>query len=104
LTAAVTGLLAACSAGRALIRIGKNLEEITRLATQEEKIRFASALREDEVDLVFKGFFQKYPHIKVEAGRVRGSNSREKMLGEAIAGAVEYDVADISSGAAGQLR
>jgi len=77
--------------------IGKNLDEITRLALKEGQVRFASALRDDEVDLVFKGFLQKYPKIKVEADRVRGSNSREKMLGEAIAGVVEYDVADISS-------
>ena len=46
---------------------------------------------------MFRDFFQKYPQIKVEADRVRGSNSREKMLDEAIAGLVESDVADISS-------
>ena len=77
--------------------IGKNLDEITQLALKEGQVRFASALRNNEVKQVFKGFFAKYPKIKVETARIRGSNSREKMLSEAIAGLVEYDVADISA-------
>jgi len=97
LTAAFTGLLVFCFAAWAQTRIGKNLEEITRLAVQEGKVRLASALREDEADLLLKGFLQKYPTITVETDRVRGSNSREKLLGEALAGTVEYDVADVSS-------
>jgi ABC-type Fe3+ transport system substrate-binding protein len=97
LTATFTALLAFCFAAWAQTRIGKNLEEISRLAVQEGQVRLASALREDEADLVLKSFRDKYPMINVETDRIRGSNSREKLLGEALAGAVEYDVADISS-------
>jgi hypothetical protein len=64
LATVIIGLVALCSAAQAQSRIGKNLDEITRLAAQGEKIRFASALREDEVDLVFKCFFRSIPISK----------------------------------------
>jgi iron(III) transport system substrate-binding protein len=79
------------------VRVGKNLEEIVRLAEKEGKVRIASALDRDEESLVFRGFVQKYPKIKIETSRITGSDSREKIFTEGLAGVVEYDLADISS-------
>ncbi len=78
-------------------KIGNNLDEITKLAEQEGQVRIASALESDEVPLVFKGFYEKYPKIKVEPSRIRGSDSRERIFTEALGGVVENDLADISS-------
>lgn len=78
-------------------KIGKNLEEIARLAAKEGKVRIASALERDEEALVFKGFYQKYPMVKVESARITGADAREKIFTEALGGLVEYDLADISS-------
>jgi iron(III) transport system substrate-binding protein len=79
------------------VRVGKNLEQIVRLAEKEGKVRIASALDRDEESLVFRGFVQKYPKIKIETSRITGSDSREKIFTEGLAGVVEYDLADISS-------
>jgi ABC-type Fe3+ transport system substrate-binding protein len=84
-------------------RVGKTLEEIVRLAEQEGRVRIASALERDEEALVFQSFGQKYPKIKIEATRVTGSDSREKIFTEGLAGVVEYDVADISSEVQGKF-
>ena len=78
-------------------RVGKNLEEIVRLAEKEGKVRIASALERDEEPLVFKGFYQKYPKIKIEPTRITGADARERIFTEGLAGLVEYDLADISS-------
>jgi ABC-type Fe3+ transport system substrate-binding protein len=78
-------------------RIGKTLEEVAKLAEREGKVRIGSALDRDEESLVFQGFVQKYPKIKIEATRITGSDSREKIFTEGLAGVVEYDLADISS-------
>jgi ABC-type Fe3+ transport system substrate-binding protein len=82
---------------RAQNRVGKNLEEIVRLAEKEGKVRIASALERDEEPLVFKGFYQKYPKIKIEPTRITGADARERIFTEGLAGLVEYDLADISS-------
>src|SRR5512145_1072452 len=78
-------------------KVGKNLEEIVRLAEKEGKVRIGSALDRDEEALVFQGFIQKYPKIKIETTRITGSDSRERIFTEGLAGVVEYDVTDISS-------
>jgi ABC-type Fe3+ transport system substrate-binding protein len=78
-------------------KVGKNLEEIVRLAEKEGKVRIGSALDRDEEALVFQGFIQKYPKIKIETTRITGSDSRERIFTEGLAGVVEYDVTDVSS-------
>ena len=93
----ISGPLAWTPAAWPQTRVGKTLEEIVRLAEQEGRVRIASALERDEEALVFQGFGQKYPKIKIEATRVTGSDSREKIFTEGLAGVIEYDLADISS-------
>jgi iron(III) transport system substrate-binding protein len=77
--------------------IGKSFDEVVRLATKEGKVRMASGLQDDEEPLVLKGFYQKYPMIKVDSTRISGSASRERLFSEALSGLVEYDLADISA-------
>ena len=77
--------------------IGKNLEEIEKLARKEGKVNFASGLRPSEAKMVLKDFTRKYPEIKVKATRVSGSDSRERILTEALAGLVEFDLVDVSA-------
>ena len=81
-------------------RIGKNLEEIKKLAVKEGKkgkVRMGSGLRPNEARMILKGFYRKYPGINVKATRVRGSDSRERILTEALGGLVEYDLVDVSA-------
>ena len=77
--------------------IGKTFDEVVKLAAKEGKIRMASGLQRDEDSLVLKGFSQKYPAIKIEAARMAGSASRERIFSEALGGVVEYDLVDVSS-------
>jgi ABC-type Fe3+ transport system substrate-binding protein len=76
--------------------IGKTFEQIESLAVKEGKVRVASALQPDEEPLVLKGFYQKYPKIKVEHTRVSGAARTERFFTEALAGLVEFDLYDIS--------
>ena len=77
--------------------IGKTFDEVVKLAAKEGKIRMASGLQRDEESLVLKGFYQKYPAIKVESSRISGSASRERIFSEALGGVIEYDLVDVSS-------
>lgn len=77
--------------------VGKSFDEIARSAAKEGRVRMASALQRDEEPLVLKGFYQKYPMIKVETARISGSASRERIFSEALGGLVEYDLVDISA-------
>jgi ABC-type Fe3+ transport system substrate-binding protein len=76
--------------------IGKNIDEITKLAMKEGKIRMASSLQPDEEGLVLRGFKEKYPMIKVEHQlQIGGTETRQRILTEAIGGVVEYDLVDV---------
>jgi len=94
---ALLALLVFCPLAWSQNRIGKNLEEVTKLAIKEGKVRIASALERDEEPLVFKGFNQRYPTIKIEPTRITGADTREKIFTEALGGVVEYDLADVSA-------
>jgi ABC-type Fe3+ transport system substrate-binding protein len=78
--------------------IGKNIDEITKLAIKEGKVRMDSSLSSDDERIVFKGFYEKYPMIKIEhTQQLGGSSTRERILTEAIGGVVGYDLVDVVS-------
>jgi len=93
-------LFASLSTGEGISQqkqLGKNFDEISKLALKEGKIRFASSLSPKEALIVAGGFVKKYPGIKFEAVRIRGTATAERILTAAMAGVAEYDIADIIS-------
>jgi iron(III) transport system substrate-binding protein len=76
---------------------GKGLNEIVALAKKEGRVRFCSS-DPDEKDAArfFQGFSSKYPGVTVDYARCRGTESRERILTELIAGHVEYDLLHVS--------
>ena len=76
---------------------GKSLSEIVALAKKEGRVRFCSS-DPDEKDAgkFFQGFTSKYPGVTVTYARCRGTESRERILTELMAGHVEYDLIHIS--------
>jgi len=91
----VAGVAAVCQSANPP-PLGKSFEEIERSAIREGKVRMATALQRDEEPLVLKGFYQKYPMIKVEHTRVSGVARTERFFTEALAGLVEFDLYDVS--------
>jgi len=75
--------------------IGKNFEEIVRLANKEGMLHIGSGLTLEEAPLVLKGFNQRYPKIRVELTPVSGTARAEKLFNEVLAGVVEYDLYDV---------
>ena len=75
--------------------IGKNFEEIVRLANKEGILHIGSGLTLEEAPLVLKGFNQRYPKIRVELTPVSGTARAEKLFNEVLAGVVEYDLYDV---------
>lgn len=75
----------------------KGLNEIVALAKKEGKVRFCSS-DPDEKDAArfFQGFSGKYPGVSVVYARCRGTESRERILTELLAGHVEYDLLHVS--------
>ena len=76
---------------------GKTFEEIEKMAAKEGRVRMVSNLFPEEVPQVFKGFYAKYPTIKVEFTRGSGVGYSERILSEALGGLVEYDLIDIAN-------
>ena len=76
---------------------GKSLEEVEKMAAKEGKLRMVSNLFPEEVPQVLKGFYAKYPAIKVEFTRGSGVGYSERILSEALGGLVEYDLIDIAN-------
>jgi ABC-type Fe3+ transport system substrate-binding protein len=99
LAIAVTCILAS-TAGAAAQRIGKTMEEIVQLANQEKNVRVATSWEPQNEPVLLKGFYQKYPGIKVSNTRTSGIDTREKIMNEALAGVVDYDLVNVS----GELR
>lgn len=96
----LAGLLISCSCTLAEAQsvIGKNIDEITKLAKKEGKVRMDSSLSPDDERIVFKGFYEKYAPIKIEhTQQLGGSSTRERILTEAIGGVVGYDLVDVVS-------
>ncbi len=90
--AAIAGAAIADPAG-----FGKTFEEIEKLAIKEGRVRMVSNLFPEEVPQVLKAFYGKYPTIKVEFTRGSGVGYSERILSEALAGLVEYDLIDIAN-------
>ena len=97
---AVFLLIPAAIATAQSVKIGKTLAEIEKLGNKEGSVRIASSWRRTEVKKVVKKFNALYPKIKVEQTRASGIQTRERILNEAIAGVVEYDLVNVS----GELR
>ena len=93
------GVLAAPVSPAASQAIGKTVEEIIALARKEPPVRVAGAWeRPIEADIT-KGFKAKYG-LSLRHERVSGLDSRERILSEAIAGVLPYDIVNVS----GELR
>jgi ABC-type Fe3+ transport system substrate-binding protein len=76
---------------------GKSLEEVEKIAAKESRLRMISNLFPEEVPQVLRGFYAKYPAIKVEFTRGSGVGYSERILSEALGGLVEYDLIDIAN-------
>ncbi|MGH7772480.1 MAG: ABC transporter substrate-binding protein [Candidatus Binatia bacterium] len=81
-------------------RLGKNIDEIVQLANKEKNVRVATSWEPQNEPLLLKGFYQKYPGIKVTNTRISGIETRERILNEALAGVVDHDLVNVS----GELR
>jgi len=89
---AIAGAAVANAAG-----FGKTFDELEKLAVKEGQVRMVSNLFPEEVPQVLKAFYAKYPTIKVEFTRGSGVGYSERILSEALAGLVEYDLIDIAN-------
>jgi iron(III) transport system substrate-binding protein len=75
--------------------IDKSFEEIVKLAVKESRVRVGAGMSREDATVILKGFNQKYPMIKVEITRTSGPEPAERLLNEALARVVEYDLYDI---------
>lgn len=79
--------------------LGKTVQDLAKRAKAEPTVRIAVTWRKKLRKSLTKAFKKKYG-IKVKVTRVRGLASRERILNEAIAGVVGYDLVNVS----GELR
>jgi iron(III) transport system substrate-binding protein len=101
---ACAGFTAAPRALANPVGIGGSFEEIVRLAHKEGKVRFGSSPNAEEARLVLEAFEKTYPKIKVEyTANVDGAVS-ERVLTEALAGTVEYDLVNVPSALQAKFR
>ena len=77
--------------------VGGSLDEVVKLAIKEGKVRFGSSPNSDEAKLVLDAFEKTYPKIKVEYTANLEGGVSERVLTEAIAGQVEYDLVNVPS-------
>lgn len=73
-------------------------QELARLiegAKTEGKVIWWDGLKPEEAQPIIEAFQKKYPFLKVEHTRIRGTESRERILRELMAGIVSFDVFDI---------
>jgi hypothetical protein len=89
-----------CPAMAQSARIGKNFDEIVKLAKNEGGVRTAAGWDPENVRTILKGFQQKYPMVKIQHTEVTGIASRERILNEALGGIFEHDLVNVS----GELR
>ena len=81
-------------------QLGKNLDDIVQLANKEKNVGVATSWEPENLTALLNGFTQKYPDIKVTLERVSGISTRERIMNEALAGIVPYDLVNVS----GELR
>jgi hypothetical protein len=72
--------------------LGKNPDDVVKLAVKEGKVHVGSGLTAEEASIVLKGFKQKYPTIKADVTPVSGTARAERVFNEALAGVVEFDL------------
>lgn len=97
LAAAVLSVASAFPADAA--NIGKTLDEVTALAKKERTVQVANSWRGAALTEVAKGF-KKQHGLALKQTYVGGIDTRERILSEALAGLVEYDLVNVS----GELR
>jgi len=83
--------------------IGKNFEEIVRLANKEGRVNVGTGLTLEEAPVVLKGFNQKFPKIRVEVSSVSGTARAERIFNEVLAGVVDYDLYDVPAAMQGRF-
>ncbi|MBI2986956.1 MAG: extracellular solute-binding protein [Deltaproteobacteria bacterium] len=71
------------------------IDSIVRGAKQEGKLSWTSNLEGEEVIELHKAFQKEYPFIKINYGRVRGGEQRQRVLSEMQAGIFPYDLMSI---------
>ena len=79
-------------------RVGKTLEQVEKLAAKKGKAHMANSLSAADAKQVLQGFNRKYPMIKVEHTQASGTRRAERVLNEALAGLVEFDIYDVPGG------
>lgn len=79
--------------------IGKTLEEIIALAKKEPPVRVGSVWQREIINEIGKGFKAQYG-LSFTHDRQTGLDTRERILNEAIAGVLPYDLVNVS----GELR
>jgi iron(III) transport system substrate-binding protein len=84
--------------GMSQTRVGTTVEQVEKLAAKEGKVHMANSFSAADAKQVLKGFSQKYPMIKVEHTQVSGTRRAERVLNEALAGLVEFDIYDVPGG------
>lgn len=97
---AAVGLVIGLACGPANAQqIGKTLEEIVALAKKEPPVRVASVWVREIINEIGKGFKAQYG-LSFTHDRQTGLDTRERILNEAIAGVLPYDLVNVS----GELR
>lgn len=93
-------LVAALSIGGAPAQeIGATVEEIVALAQTEPPVRVGSVWQPEIIEEISAMFRERYG-LELEHERMTGLDSRERVLSEAMAGLVNYDLLNVS----GELR
>ena len=87
--------LAFSTEGISQTKLGKTRAEIEKLAVKEGAVSIGGSFGRDK--WLFEGFTRKFPSIKVEASYTSGAGTQERVLSEALAGVVQYDVFDVGA-------
>jgi iron(III) transport system substrate-binding protein len=73
----------------------QELDKLIEGAKAEGKVVWRDGLKPEEATPIIDAFQKKYPFLKVDHARVSGTDSRERMLREMLAGIVNTDIFDL---------
>ncbi len=73
----------------------QELAKLIEGAKTEGKVVWQDTLKNEEAKPIVEAFQKKYPFLKVEHTRTHGTESRERILREMLAGTVKVDVLDV---------
>ncbi len=73
----------------------QELAKLIQGARAEGKVIWGDGLKPEEAAPIIEAFQKKYPFLKVEHTRIHGTDSRERLFREMMAGIVRFDVFDI---------